>query len=107
IINVNDESENHLNIIYYLTACGSDINTPEGELLKDALLNNDKTLVNFLLDLGAKSDISASNGYLSGKTALMILLSGDAYKLSEEDQETIFEKLWRNVEDVNVTDEEG
>lgn len=106
LISIPEDSSCYHEIIYYLVAHGADINTSGGELLSQSIIEDDKILINYLLGLNAKVDIRASNNTNDGKTALMILMES-IHSFYDEEDEILFNKLWRNYENINIKDNEG
>jgi len=104
---IDSESKNITRITDLLISYGSDVNSYYGELLKSAIRESKGALIDKLISLGAKVDIRKENGFLVGRTALMLFLNGEALDLEEIEEEIIFKRLWENIEDVNVKDNEG
>ncbi|RMZ60066.1 hypothetical protein D1632_10785 [Chryseobacterium nematophagum] len=107
ISNISLKSKEFNRIIDFLIAHGADINSSYGILLKMAIMESEISLIEKLLSLGAKVDIRNKSGFLEGTTALKLLLKGEAIDLDETEEQIIFLKLWKNIENVNVKDNDG
>ena len=107
ISNIGLKSKDSNKIIDFLIANGADINSSYGELLKTAIMESRISLIDKLTSLGAKVDIRKENGFLGGRTALMLLLDGEAIGLNEKEEEIVFLKLWKNIENINIKDNDG
>jgi len=103
---LNLELKNSDIITDFLISYGSDINSYYGELLKSAIRESKIGLIDKLISLGAKVDIRKENGFLGGRTALMLFLDGGGF-WEEKEEEIIFNRLWENIEDINVQDNDG
>lgn len=103
---LNPELPNVDKIADYLITNGADINSSGGEFLKTALLESRTDLIDKLTSFGAKTDISKKSS-LGGRTSLMLLLDNEALNLDEEEEEVVFYKLWKNLENINIQDNEG
>ncbi|MEC4092546.1 MULTISPECIES: ankyrin repeat domain-containing protein [Myroides] len=107
ISNIGLKSKDSNKIIDFLIASGADINSSYGALLKTAIMKSRFSLIDKLTSLGAKVDIRKENGFLGGRTALMLLLDGEAIDLDEKEEEIVFLKLWKNIENINIKDNDG
>lgn len=107
ISKINLESKDSIKIIDFLIANGADINSSYGELLKTAVRESKISLIEKLVSLGSQVDVRKENGFSGGKTALMLLLDGEANLLNKKQEENAFFELWKNIESINIQDNEG